>query len=80
MEVPSFKLMSKRDVSKMLGISAPTLDAIINAGEIATVQIGRRVLISVGEVKRFVEDKEDESINRAFDRHPERQPASEARN
>ncbi|MFX0539555.1 helix-turn-helix domain-containing protein [Ornithinimicrobium sp. Y1847] len=44
------------DAAAVLGIGRSTLYELIAAGEIATVKIGRRTLISQDELERYVRE------------------------
>jgi len=48
------KLLSKKDVASMLGISISTLHRSIASGEIRVVRIGGRVLVSTVEIDRLM--------------------------
>lgn len=48
------KLYTRQEVCAMTNISLPTLWTRMKKGEIKPTQIGRRVLFSEDEVKRFI--------------------------
>jgi len=48
-------LMSRKDVSRILGISIRTLDGLVLCREIRVRRIGRRVLFDRREIERFAE-------------------------
>lgn len=52
---PPRRLLSVKQVAQELGLSARTVSALITKGDIKAVRIGRRVLLPVAEVERFVQ-------------------------
>lgn len=50
------RLLSLKQVAHELGLSARTVSTLIAKGQIKAVRIGRRVLLPVAEVERFVQD------------------------
>lgn len=48
-------LLGIPETAGMLGISPWTVRKLIRRGTLASVHIGRRVLVEVGEVERFIE-------------------------
>jgi excisionase family DNA binding protein len=50
------RLLSVKQVAHELGLSARTVSTLITKGHIKAVRIGRRVLLPVAEVERFVQD------------------------
>jgi excisionase family DNA binding protein len=53
---PPRRLLSVKQVAHDLGLSARTVSTLITKGHIQAVRIGRRVLLPVAEVERFVQD------------------------
>jgi excisionase family DNA binding protein len=53
---PPRRLLSVKQVAHELGLSARTVSTLITKGHIESVRIGRRVLLPVAEVERFVQD------------------------
>jgi excisionase family DNA binding protein len=53
---PPRRLLSVKQVAHELGLSARTVSTLITKGHIKAVRIGRRVLLPVAEVERFVQD------------------------
>src|SRR5215471_14174394 len=53
---PPRRLLSVKQVAHELGLSARTVSTLIAKGQINAVRIGRRVLLPVAEVERFVQD------------------------
>jgi len=53
---PPRRLLSVKHVAHELGLSARTVSGLIAKGQIKAVRIGRRVLLPVAEVERFVQD------------------------
>src|SRR4051812_5675464 len=53
---PPRRLLSVKQVAHELGLSARTISTLITKGQIKAVRIGRRVLLPVAEVERFVQD------------------------
>jgi excisionase family DNA binding protein len=51
--------VSIQDAAKMLSISKPHFLPLIKEGKIRTVQIGRRILVSVQSLRDFVDGKEE---------------------
>ena len=49
-------LLSRVESAEYLRVSTRTLDYKIASGEIARIKIGRRVLVSIQELNRYVED------------------------
>ena len=49
------RLLDLRAAASLLGVSACTLWRLRHAGRIKTVQVGRSVRISVGELRRIAE-------------------------
>ena len=47
--------VSIQEAAKMLGISKPHFLPLVNEGQIRTVRIGRRVLVSVQSLREFVD-------------------------
>jgi excisionase family DNA binding protein len=44
---------SRREASKAIGISYPTLDALLKSGRLKSVRVGRRILIPLAELERL---------------------------
>ena len=53
---PPRRLLSVKQVAHELGLSARTVSGLITKRQIKAVRIGRRVLLHVAEVERFVKD------------------------
>jgi excisionase family DNA binding protein len=53
---PPRRLLSVKQVAHELGLSARTVSTLITKGHIKAIRIGRRVLLPVAEVERFVQD------------------------
>ena len=53
---PPRRLLSVKQVAHELGLSARTVSTLVTKGHIKAVRIGRRVLLPVAEVERFVQD------------------------
>ena len=51
--------VSIQEAAKMLGISKPHFYPLIREGKIRTVQIGRRILVSVQSLRDFVDGKKE---------------------
>ncbi|WP_298018583.1 helix-turn-helix domain-containing protein [uncultured Parasphingopyxis sp.] len=49
------KLLSIADTAKVLGVGRSKLYAVINDGDLDTVTVGRRRLVTVASIERFVE-------------------------
>ena len=49
------KLLSISDTAKVLGVGRSKLYALINEGSLETVPVGRRRLVVVASIERFVE-------------------------
>ena len=49
--------VSVQEAAKMLGISKPHFLPLVKEGKIRTVQIGRRILVSVQSLRDFVDGK-----------------------
>lgn len=49
------KLLSISDTAKVLGVGRSKLYALINEGSLETVTVGRRRLVVVASIERFVE-------------------------
>jgi excisionase family DNA binding protein len=49
--------VSVQEAAKMLGISKPHFYPLIKGGKIRTVNIGRRILVSVQSLRDFVDGK-----------------------
>ena len=60
-ETPPRISVSIQEGAKMLGISKPHFLPLIKQGKIRTVQIGRRILVSVQSLHEFVDGKNDEA-------------------
>jgi len=57
--------VSIQEAAKMLGISKPHFLPLVREGKIRTVQIGRRILVSVQSLRDFVDGDPDNSIENA---------------
>jgi excisionase family DNA binding protein len=51
-------LLSVQEAAKYLGISRALVYELVNAGEIESVQLGRRRLVSRDAIRRFIESNE----------------------
>ena len=49
--------VSIQDAAKMLGISKPHFYPLVKEGKVRTVQIGRRILVSVQSLRDFIDGK-----------------------
>lgn len=47
-------MLSRKEVAQKLGLSLPTIARLISSGQIKTVRVGRRVLISEADVALFL--------------------------
>jgi excisionase family DNA binding protein len=47
--------LSRHEARQILGVSFGCLDAVIRAGNLRVVRVGRRVLIPYQELRRFVD-------------------------
>ena len=54
--------VSVQEAAKMLGISKPHFLPLVKEGKIRTVQIGRRILVSVQSLREFVDGHSDDSM------------------
>ena len=54
--------VSIQEAAKMLGISKPHFLPLVKEGKIRTVQIGRRILVSVQSLREFVDGHSDDSM------------------
>jgi excisionase family DNA binding protein len=50
-------LAGRRESANALGVSVRLLDYLIERRELCVVRIGKRVLIPVADLKRFVEER-----------------------
>jgi excisionase family DNA binding protein len=48
------RLLGVKEAAKQLGISRSTLYGLLGRGELRPIRVGRRVLISITELERFV--------------------------
>lgn len=53
MEESSKLLFDRKSAAKVLSVSVRTLDYLISRKELRTRRIGKKVLIPIGELKRF---------------------------
>jgi predicted site-specific integrase-resolvase len=58
--VPRF-LYSKRDAACALSISERTLHELIKAGQLPTVRIARRVMVSTEAIRNFITAREGQA-------------------
>lgn len=50
--------LGRREAAQALSISDELLDRLIRAGELRTVRVGRRILVSVRELSRWIDSRE----------------------
>jgi len=48
-------MVSPADAAKRIGVGRTTLYGLMSGGEVKAVKIGRRTLIPISELERFVE-------------------------
>lgn len=51
-------LLSKRDAARLCGIGEGTLHKLVKSGELRSVRMARRVLISVDAIRDFIAKRE----------------------
>jgi excisionase family DNA binding protein len=56
---------SVKELSKLVGVCERKIHYEIQAGNLKTVRIGRRVLIRVGEIDRWLSKAEGEALKNA---------------
>lgn len=57
MPQPTTQLVSRKEVTAILGISERTLWSMTNAGEIPCVRIRKRVLYRLSHIQQYIEEK-----------------------
>ena len=65
--------VSIQEGAKMLGISKPHFLPLVKEGNIRTVKIGRRILVSVQSLRDFVDGTPDNSIENAAELQGEKE-------
>lgn len=59
-EQKTIELLSMRDAAARLGVCVRHLAKVCDRGELPTVRIGKRVLVSTRAIEQFIEAKENE--------------------
>ena len=56
--------VSKATAAKMLSVCERTIDNLVKAGRLRCAQIGRRVVFSIQELHRFLDESQTQAFNR----------------
>jgi excisionase family DNA binding protein len=77
METPPKLLISKKEAAQVLSVSLRTIDHLISRGAVATVRIGKRVLVTNQSLNDLAESESSTSartnskVKHHFDESPE---------
>jgi excisionase family DNA binding protein len=52
--IESSKLLSREAVARTLSLSVRSVERLIGSGQLPTVRLGRRVLVSQSDLERFI--------------------------